>query len=78
MILNLEASPEIDVTVLDMLEQLRSELNEKGIGLAFARISDSVRRLLSRSGFLERLGEGHIFWGVDSAVDAMTQVELRP
>ena len=77
-ILNLEASPEIDVTVLDMLEQLRSELNEKGIGLAFARISDPVRGLLGRSGFLERLGEGHIFWGVDSAVDAMTQVELRP
>ena len=77
-ILNLEASPEIDVTVLDMLEQLRSELNEKGIGLAFARISDSVRELLQRSGFLERLGEGNVFWGVDSAVDALTQAELRP
>ena len=34
-ILNLEASPEIDVTVLDTLEQLRRELNERGknIGL---------------------------------------------
>ena len=77
-ILNLEASPEIDVTVLDMLEQLRSELNEKGIGLAFARISDSVRELLKRSGFLERLGESNVFWGVDSAVDALRQLELRP
>jgi len=76
-ILNLEASPEIDVTVLDMLEQLRSELNEKGIGLAFARTSDPVRKLLDRSGFLERLGEGHVFWGVDSAVDAKAQMELR-
>jgi len=77
-ILNLEASPEIDVTVLDMLEQLRSELNEKGIGLAFATISDSVRELLKRSGFLERLGESNVFWGVDSAVDALRQLELRP
>ena len=77
-ILNLEASPEIDVTVLDMLEQLRSELNENGVRLAFARISDSVRALLRRSGFLERLGEGNVFWGVDSAVDALTQMEHRP
>jgi len=77
-ILNMEASPEIDVTVLDMLEQLRIELDEKGIGLAFVRISDHVRELLGRSGFLERLGEGHVFWGVESAVDAMTQMELRP
>ena len=70
-----KASPEIDVTVLDTLEQLRSELNEKGIGLAFARISDSVRELLRRSGFLERLGERNLFWGVDSAVDVLTQPE---
>jgi len=76
-ILNMEASPEIDVTVLDMLEQLRRDLNEKGIALAFARVSDSVRGLLDRSGFLERLGEGHVFWGVDSAVDAMTAMKLR-
>jgi sulfate permease, SulP family len=74
-ILNLEASPEIDVTVLDMLEQLRSGLKEDGIILAFARSSDSVRGLLRRSGFLERLGEGRVFWGVDSAVDAMTEMD---
>ena len=74
-ILNLEASPEIDVTVLDALEELRSELNEDGIKLAFARTSDSVRGLLERSGFLERLGEGNVFWGVDSAVDAMTEMD---
>ena len=75
-ILNLEASPEIDVTVLDTLEQLRSELNENGIGLAFARISDPVRELLRRSGFLERLGESNVFWA-DSAVDALMQTATR-
>jgi len=52
--------------VLDMLEQLRSELDEKGIGLALARISDAVRGLLGRSGFLERLGEGRVFCAVDN------------
>jgi len=78
-IVNLEASPEIDVTVLDTLEQLKSELNESGIGLAFARIADPVRALFLRSGFLERLGESNVFWGVDSAVAAAEQpVEHRP
>jgi len=69
-ILNLEASPEIDVTVLDTLEQLRSDLNENGIRLALARVADPVRALFRRSGFLQRLGEANIFWGVDTAVAA--------
>ena len=72
-ILNLEASPEIDVTVLDMLEQLRTDLSGDGIRLALARVSDPVRGLLGRSGFLERLGEGNVFWGVDSAVEELTK-----
>jgi high affinity sulfate transporter 1 len=76
-ILNFEASPEIDVTVLDVLEQLRTDLSERGIGLALAKISNPVRELLDRSGFLERLGERNVFWAVDSAVDPVTQMELR-
>ena len=72
-ILNLEASPEIDVTVLDMLDQLRTELSSDGIRLALARISDPVRALLARSGFLERLGEENVFWGVDTAVEELTK-----
>ena len=77
MVLNLEASPEIDVTALDMLERTRNELNENDIGLALARISDPVHGLLRRSGFLERLGESNVFWGVDSAVEALSHVEHR-
>jgi hypothetical protein len=40
-----------------MLEQVRSEFSENGIRLVFARVSDPVRHLFRRSGFLERLGE---------------------
>jgi high affinity sulfate transporter 1 len=75
-IVNLEASPEIDATSLDMLEQVHSELIESGIRLRFARISDPVRELFRRSGFLERLGPENLFWGVDSAVDACAAVRL--
>jgi len=69
-LLNLEASPEIDVTSLEMLEQVNKELQESGIELRFARMTDSVRDLFARSGFLERLGPERIFPGVDVAVDA--------
>lgn len=69
-LVNLEASPEIDVTSLEMLEQLRGELQAAHIDLYFARVSDGVLDLLTRSGFLERLGNDRILSGVDIAVDA--------
>ncbi len=67
-VMNLEASPEIDVTTLEMLEQLRSELHESGIELYLARVSDRVSDLFARSGFIERVGSNRIFPGVDLAV----------
>jgi high affinity sulfate transporter 1 len=69
-LLNLEASPEVDVTSLEMLEQVNKELHESGIELRFARMTDPVRDLFARSGFLERLGHERVFPGVDVAVDA--------
>jgi sulfate permease, SulP family len=69
-LINLKASPEIDVTSLEMLEQLRSELEESGILLYFARVADRVRDLFDRGGFTERVGSHRIFPGVDSGVNA--------
>jgi MFS superfamily sulfate permease-like transporter len=69
-VINLEASPEIDLTSLEMLQQLRSELEESGITIYFARVSDRVRDLFDRSGLTERVGPNRIFPGVDLAVDA--------
>lgn len=67
-LINLEASPEVDETSLEMLEQLRDEFHESGMELYFARVSDTVHDLFSRSGFLERLGPNRIHTGVDIAV----------
>jgi SulP family sulfate permease len=75
-LLNLETCPGLDVTSLEMLEQLRDELHESGIELCFVRVADPVRDLFDRSGFLECLGEGRIFAGVDVAVSAF--LEARP
>jgi len=76
-IISLEASPEIDVTSLEMLEQLRNELRESGIELCFARMADPVHDLFRRSNFLEHLGPGRIFLAVGAAVDACLHTE-RP
>jgi MFS superfamily sulfate permease-like transporter len=70
-IISLESSPEIDATSLDMLDQLRSELSERGISLKFARVSEPVRDLFRRSGFIDRVGEANIYYGVHRAVAAL-------
>jgi len=68
-VVNLEASPEIDVTCLEMLRRLRGELQESGIHLYFARVADPVRDLFHRSGFMEEL-DGRLFRGVNASVVA--------
>jgi len=69
-LINLEASPDIDLTSLEMLEQLRSELQSSEITLYLARASDRTRDLLDRSGFTARLGDARLFLRVDAAVSA--------
>ena len=70
-VLNLEASPEIDVTSLEMLEQLRLDLIKRSVGLYLAKVPDEVRDLLARCGYLERLGMGHVFATVENAVNTL-------
>ena len=69
-LINLEASPEVDLTSLEMLEQLRGELQQLGTTVYFARVADRVRDLFERSGFLDRVGPDRLFPGVDLAVKA--------
>ena len=69
-ILNFEAVSELDVTTLDLLEQLRGDLAASGIRLCLARVPDPVKELLGISGFSERLGENNQFWRTELAVEA--------
>ena len=76
-VLNLEASPELDVTGLQMLQELTDELHQSGITVCFARVADPVRDLFARSGFLERLGRQRIFLGTGAAVDTFLATAQR-
>jgi SulP family sulfate permease len=70
MILVLEASHLIDITTLDMLQELKGELDARGVGLSLAKVSAPTLDLFRLSGFLARLGDGRIFSGVKNAVEA--------
>jgi MFS superfamily sulfate permease-like transporter len=68
LLLNAEANVEVDVTAIDALEDLRSELDQRGIVFAMARVKQDLHDVLVRAGFIERVGEDHIFPTLPTAV----------
>lgn len=69
-VLNTEAIVEIDITAVDTLESLRSELADRGIVMALARIKQDLRNDLAPTGILERIGADRIFLTLPTAVEA--------
>lgn len=76
--LNMEANVEIDLTAVDMLEQLRSELSSHGILLAMARVKHDLVIYLDRSGVTERIGAEHIFPTWPTALEAFRSRATPP
>jgi MFS superfamily sulfate permease-like transporter len=60
-VLNMEANVEIDLTATDMLEELRTHLESRGIVLALARVKQDLEVYLRRTGLAQRIGADHIF-----------------
>ena len=69
-VLNAEANVEVDLTALDALDQLRSELHDRGIEFAMARVKQDLRVDLEAAGLVDRIGEQRIFPTLPTAVDA--------
>lgn len=69
-LLNMEANVEIDVTATDMLEELRAELESRGIVLALARVKHDLAVYLDRAGLGPRIGPERIFLTLPTAVEA--------
>ena len=57
LLLNTEAVVEVDVMAVDALESLRTELTERGIVLALARVKQDLRDALAPTGLLQRIGD---------------------
>ena len=62
---------DLDYTGARALRQLIDQLASNGVAFAMARTSNTVRRSLTRSGLLARVGQDHLFASVGEAVAAL-------
>ncbi len=70
LVLDLEATSQLETTSVDMLEHLHDELVARGIRLYLARVMHPVSSVLDRSGFLDKLGDEHIWHSISQCVRA--------
>ncbi len=69
-VLNAEANVEIDITAADALEQLRTEINDRGMTFAMARVKQDLRDDLVQAGLVDSVGNHRIFPTLPTAVAA--------
>jgi SulP family sulfate permease len=69
-VLNAEANVEVDLTALDAVDQLRTELERRGIVFAMARVKQDLRDSLEAAGLLDKIGDDHIYPTLPTAVEA--------
>ena len=64
----------MSATAADQFERARrSELARRGIVLALARVKQDLRDTLEPTGLLERIGDGHMFATLPTAVAAFRE-----
>jgi sulfate permease, SulP family len=69
-LLDLEATSQLDTTSVDALELIRTRLEQQGVALYLVRVFYSARQVLKRSGFLDRLGEGRMWHSISAGARA--------
>ena len=68
LILNLEATDQLETTSADMLSELREQLAERNVDLYLVRVRWRVRTVLAKSGLRARLGEDHLWHNVAQGI----------
>jgi high affinity sulfate transporter 1 len=69
-VLNAEAISEVDITATDALEELRKELDRRGIEVGIARMKEELREELSGTEFLRHIPADRIFATLPTTVEA--------
>ncbi len=77
-VLNAEANVEVDITAVDALDEIRGELERRGVVLALARAKQDLLQDLTPSGFLDRMGRDRIFPTLPTAVAAYCDAHGLP
>ena len=68
--LNAESNVEVDLTALDALEELRADLERRGVVFAMARVKQDLLVALQAAGLVDRVGADRIYPTLPTAVDA--------
>ncbi|TKK84037.1 sulfate permease [Herbidospora galbida] len=76
-VLNVEANVEVDITGLDAVESLRTELARRGIVFGLARVKQDLRDSLDAYGLTASIGEDHLFPTLPTAVAAYEEWRSR-
>ena len=75
-VLDLGTNEDLDITSVEMLEQLVSALRSAGIDLALAEVHRNIIEMASRSDLMRDLGEDRIFLTLDAAVQALAPAAI--
>ena len=67
-LLNAEANVVVDITAVDALDALHTELEARGIVFAMARVKQDLLAQLGVAGFIDRIGRDRIFATLPTAV----------
>ena len=70
LLLDLEATSQLDTTSIDMLEQLLAQLRERQVDLYLVRVFYQARKVLARAGFIEMLGDDRMWHSISAGVRA--------
>jgi high affinity sulfate transporter 1 len=80
-LIDLEATSELDLSSADMLSELVTEMKTQGVAILLGRVHGPVLDFLHRSGVMEEIGDDHIFSTVDQGVQAFLAAsngDLKP
>jgi sulfate permease, SulP family len=69
-VLDLEATTQLDTTTVDGLDHLLEQLRRSGVDLFLVRVLHPVHAVLARAGFLDRLGPEHVWHSISQGVRA--------
>lgn len=76
-VINAEAIVEVDVTAVDVLENLIDDLGRRGVVVAIARMKQDLAAQLEVTGVLDRVGHEHLFPTLPTAVAAFREANRQ-
>lgn len=74
-LLDLEATSQLDITSTDGLEGLHAALQQRGIDLYLVRVFYRARRTLARAGFIDTIGEDRLWHSISAGVRAARKAQ---